>query len=79
MGYPGCTLLDADGTELPTHVVRGGSSIHRLRPRTGGARPRRHGAYFNLAYSDVTTGTETSCPTAARSEITPPHAVDHEW
>jgi hypothetical protein len=35
-------------------------------------------AYFNLAYSDVPTGSETSCPTAAKIEVTPPHAVDHD-
>ena len=35
-------------------------------------------AYFNLAYSDVPTGTETTCPTAAQIEVTPPHAVDHD-
>ena len=41
--------------------------------------PRRGAtAYFNIAYSDVPTGVETSCPTATQIEVTPPHAVDHD-
>ena len=31
-------------------------------------------AYFNLGYSDVPTGTETSCPTSATLEVTPPNS-----
>jgi hypothetical protein len=77
-GYAGVQLLDASGTELPTHVVSGGNlSFTNFAPSpvTLGAGAT---AYFNLAYSDVPTGTETTCPTAAQIEVTPPHAVDHD-
>jgi len=77
-GYPGAQLLDASGTELPTHVVSGGNlQFTNFAPApvvlAAGAT-----AYFNLAYSDVPTGTETSCPSAAQIEVFPPHAVDHD-
>ncbi len=32
---------------------------------------------FNIGYSDVPVGGETSCPTSTSLEITPPNAVDH--
>ena len=77
-GYPGAQLLDASGTELPTHVVSGGNlQFTNFAPApvvlAAGAT-----AYFNLAYSDVPSGTETTCPTAAQIEVFPPHAVDHD-
>ncbi len=77
-GYPGAQLVDASGTQLPTHVVSGGNlafTDFAPAPVVLGAGAS---AYFNLAYSDVPTGTETTCPTAAQIEITPPHAVDHD-
>ncbi len=77
-GYPGAQLLDATGTELPTHVVSGGSlQFTNFAPAPVVLAPGDT-AYFNLAYSDVPTGAETTCPTAAQIEITPPHAVDHD-
>jgi hypothetical protein len=33
--------------------------------------------YFNVGYSDVPVGQETSCPTSASVEVTPPNAYDH--
>lgn len=77
-GFPGAQLLDSSGGQLPTHVVRGGNfPFTNLAPAPvillGGAT-----AYFNVAYSDVPTGSATSCPTAAQIEVTPPNAVDHD-
>ncbi len=77
-GYPGAQLLDASGTELATHVVSGGNyqfTNFAPAPVVLGAGAT---AYFNLAYSDVPTGNETTCPTATQVEVTPPHAVDHD-
>jgi hypothetical protein len=34
-------------------------------------------AYFNIGYSDVPVGSETSCPTSASLEVTPPNSFDH--
>ena len=77
-GYPGAQLVNASGTELPTHVVSGGNfQFTDFAPAPVTLAPGAT-AYFNLAYSDVPTGTETACPTAAHIEVTPPHAVDHD-
>jgi hypothetical protein len=34
-------------------------------------------AFFNIGYSDVPVGGETSCPTSTALEVTPPGATDH--
>ena len=34
-------------------------------------------AFFNIGYSDVPVGGETSCPTSTALEVTPPDATDH--
>jgi Protein of unknown function (DUF4232) len=77
-GYPGAQLVDASGTELPTHVVSGGNLAFTSFAPSPVTLAAGATAYFNLAYSDVPTGTETTCPTAAQIEVTPPHAVDHD-
>jgi Protein of unknown function (DUF4232) len=71
-GYPGIQLLGSGGADIATDTVEGGGpSFTTFAPSTvevaGGAT-----AYFNMGYSDVTTGTETSCPTATAIEATPP-------
>ena len=77
-GYPSAQLLGSSGTELPTHVVSGGSyQFTDFNPAPVQLAPGAT-AYFNLAYSDVPTATETTCPTATQIEVTPPHAVDHD-
>jgi len=70
-------MLDAQGTQIPTTVVRGGSypftdlpsSIVILAP--GGP------AYFNIGFSDVPSGSQTTCPRASALIVTPPNAYDH--
>jgi hypothetical protein len=75
-GYPGMQLLDAQGGDIPTTVVRGGvnggpaaasspPSLVTLAPGQAAA--------FAMQYEDVPVGNETSCPTSARAEITPPN------
>jgi len=76
-GYPGMQLLDANGAQLPTTVVRGGSyPFANLTPTTVTLAPGAV-AYFNLGYSDVPSGGETACPKASSMWVTPPNAVDH--
>jgi hypothetical protein len=75
-GYPGMQLLDASGANLPTNVVRGGGpqfpvAAANQPPRTVRNAPGATGS-FGLSYSDVPVGNETSCPTSANAEITPP-------
>jgi hypothetical protein len=35
-------------------------------------------AFFNLAYSDVPSGSETSCEMATQIEVTPPNSSTHD-
>ena len=76
-GYPGMQLLDASGSALPTNVVRGGLSDGAPAASAGAPTlvtlaPRQVGT-FAMQYEDVPVGTETSCPTSAKAEITPPN------
>jgi Protein of unknown function (DUF4232) len=76
-GYPGLLLLSAGGSALPTNVIRKGSySFTAMAPQTV-TLSSGQSVDFNLGYSDVPVGTETSCPTASSMEVTPPNATDH--
>ena len=76
-GYPGMQLLDASGASLPTNVVRGGG-VDFLNPAASQPpslvtlAPGQQ-ASFSLSYEDVPVGSETSCPTSAKAEVTPPN------
>ena len=75
-GYPGLQLLSAGGANLPTTVVRKGNySFTAMAPTTVTLAPGQS-AVFNIGYSDVPVGSETSCPTSASLEVTPPNAYD---
>jgi Protein of unknown function (DUF4232) len=76
-GYPGLGLLASNGSSLPSNVVRKGSySFTAMAPTTVTLTPGES-AYFNVGYSDVPVGSETSCPTSASLEVTPPNSVVH--
>jgi len=76
-GYPGMQMLAASGATLPTTVVRRGSySFTAMAPTTVTLAPGQS-AYFNIGYSDVPVGSETSCPTSTSVQVTPPNAFDH--
>ena len=76
-GYPGLQLLSSTGASLPTNVVRKGTySFTAMSPTTVLVAPGQS-AFFNIGYSDVPVGTETTCPTSASMEITPPNDYDH--
>jgi hypothetical protein len=72
-GYPGALMLASDGSPLTTVVKRGGDlsflegSVETVQIAAGSS------AYFNLGYSDVPSGSETSCPKSSSLEITPPN------
>ncbi len=76
-GYPGLQLLSSGGSPLPTNVVRKGSYPFTAMPPTRVTLATGQSADFNLGYSDVPSGSETSCPAAASLEVTPPDATDH--
>ncbi len=76
-GYPGLQMQSASGATLPTVVVRKGTyPFTAMAPTTVTLGPGQS-AYFNIGYSDVPTGSETSCPTSASVQVTPPNATDH--
>ncbi len=76
-GYPGLQMLAASGAPLPTTVVRKGTySFTSMAPTTVTLAPGQS-AVFNIGYSDVPVGTETTCPTSASAQVTPPNAFDH--
>jgi hypothetical protein len=76
-GYPGLQLLGAGGAALPTTVVRKGTyPFTAMAPTTVTLAPDQS-AYFNIGYSDVPMGNQTSCPTSVSLQITPPNAYDH--
>jgi hypothetical protein len=74
-GYPGMQLLNAQGGNIPTTVVRGGMQF----PAPAANQPpalitlaSQQTATFALSYEDVPVGNETSCPMSAKAQITPP-------
>jgi hypothetical protein len=74
-GYPGALLLGPapQHNPLPTLVKPGGNlSFLQISVSTVDIAPEASG-YFNLGYSDVVSGGETSCPTSSFIEITPPN------
>ncbi len=71
-GYPDVQLLDSTEASMATAVNRGGGLAFENIPASNVTLAAGQSAYFNLGYSDVTVGTETSCPAAAQVRITPP-------
>lgn len=73
-GFPGAQMLNASGGVLTTQTtVRGGTypftdfSPSHVSLAPGGL------AYFNVGYTDVPTGTESTCQMPAELEVTPPN------
>jgi hypothetical protein len=76
-GYPGMQLLDPSGNSLPTNVVRKGNYSFTAMAPTTVTLATSQTAYFNIGYSDVPTGNETTCPASTSVEITPPNDTTH--
>lgn len=75
-GFVGAQMLNAAGQELPTRVVRnGGFFSTQPGPTTFVLQPGA-AALFQIEWSDVPTGDEMSCPSAASLEVTPPDEFD---
>ncbi len=76
-GYPGLQLIDGSGNQLPTNSVQGGGlSFEQVAPSSLSV-PVGGSVWFNVGYSDVTTGSETSCPAAAQIQVIPPNDTSH--
>jgi len=73
-GYPGLQMLNGAGANLPTNVIRKGSyPFTAMAPAVVTVAPGQ-AVYFNMGYSDVPTGSETSCPTSTTLAVTPPNS-----
>jgi len=72
LGYVGLQLVDAQGQPLPTRAIRGDGM---LAPEPGPSSvviPSGGSAFFDLVWTDMPTGAETSCPRATYLAVTPP-------
>ena len=76
-GYPGLLMLGTGGTALPTTVVRKGAYSFTSQPPVTVTLAPGGTTSFNIGYSDVPVGGETSCPSSVALEVTPPGAYDH--
>jgi hypothetical protein len=74
-GYPGIQLLGPGGAAIATTTVRGGSlSFTNFAPTDVSVAPGAT-VFFNLGYSDVPTGGESSCPTATGLQAIAPNTT----
>ena len=76
-GFPAVLLVSGSGTQLPTTVVRAGNVSFTNFPAAPVALSPGATAYFNMAYSDVPVGSETSCEMATQLQVTPPNTSTH--
>jgi hypothetical protein len=78
LGYPGLTRFSSSGAQVTTTVVNGLTvklSGPPSQPPALVTLTAAQQAEFTFQYSDVTTGTETSCATSATVSVTPPGAT----
>jgi hypothetical protein len=72
-GYPGAQMFDSSGSPIKTTVVPGGNyPFTNFTPALVSLAAGASG-YFNLGYTDVPSGGETSCPTASNLKVIPPN------
>ncbi len=76
-GYAGLQLVSTSGAKLQTTALRGGTlNFENIAPTPITLGPGST-AWFNLGYSDVPSGGETSCPMSSQLQIIPPNATSH--
>lgn len=75
-GYPGMQLLNAQGQNLPTNVVRGGvtwqTPAANQPPALVTLAPQQ-AATFDWSYSDVPVGNQATCPMSSSALVTAPN------
>jgi len=76
-GYPALQMVDGSGGALPTVTVDGGHYSFTSQVPASVTLAAGQAGSFNIGYSDVPVGNETSCPTSAALQIIPPAANDH--
>jgi len=76
-GYPGLMLLGAGNAQLATDAVDGGPLAFESVSPSLVSLAKGATAYFNVGFSDVPSGGESSCPSATGLQIIPPGATEH--
>lgn len=71
-GFPGMAMQAADGSRLPTNVLWKNGALASPGP-TLVVLPAGGVAHFNIHWTDVPSGNETSCPSATTLLVTPPN------
>jgi Protein of unknown function (DUF4232) len=71
-GYVGLQLLDTQGEQLPTLVVRGGGYLFRDAGPSVITVPARGSARFELEWLQVPTTATSACPAADSLQVIPP-------
>jgi Domain of unknown function (DUF4232) len=66
-------MVDASGSSIATTVVRGGSYPFTDFPPSTVTLAPDSTAFFNAGYTDVPSGSETTCPASAQLRVTPPN------
>jgi hypothetical protein len=75
-GYPGGQMYASNGSQIATYVHRGGTlSFENIPVSTVTIGPGQ-AAWFNLGYSDVPVGNESSCPSSSTFRVIPPNTTE---
>ena len=75
-GYPSLQMVDASGADLTTTTVTGGRYPMTSQSQAMVTVAPGASASFNIVFSDVPAGNETTCPTSASLKITTPATFD---
>ncbi len=76
-GYAGLQLVGAGGSQLETTVHQGGPLAFESVAPTTVTLAAGQRAYLNIGFSDVPSGSTTTCPTATTLQLVPPGDSGH--
>lgn len=74
-GFPGAQLLDAQRNQMATHThLQTSAYLYPTQPMLRVEMAPGASAYFIVEWTDVPTGSATSCPMSSYLSVTPPNA-----
>lgn len=77
-GYPDLQMLNTNGVPMTTTVIDGGASFSPPQANEAPRRYRLHSggqATLDIQYSDIPTGTQSTCPQASSLNVYPPSST----